>query len=434
MLVATAGLVAAIGLSSAVLRSPGARPAPVEVRAEGSRDPNAAPTGPVDGGAPSSTVPSSTSSPSASSTTATTTAAHPTSTTNLRPTTTTAPTTTTTGFACARTEPQFAFAVLLLSESVGWAAGGHPALQRSSDGGRTWTPACLQADAVTGSGSFFGVAFATDGRHGWATGGTSQRPLALRTIDGGEHWLASTLPTDLTGNLGGVSFPDTSHGWTVGSRLGTGPANAAGGYVLATADGGRTWATQPVPPDVARLNRVVFPDTRHGWAVGASDGRPALIATADGGATWAHQTLPPRVRTLRDVAFRDAQQGWAVGNLDGEPGQDPKGVVLATSDGGRTWTHQATTARDLWTLAVVDGDTVFAGGGYGLWSTRDDGATWSEQRFALPALDAITFVDATRGWVTHSMFSAVCRTDDGGRTWTASDIRPGRTPAVACTP
>ena len=66
-----------------------------------------------------------------------------------------------------------------------------------------------------------------------------------------------------------------------------------------------------------------------------------------------------------------------------------------------------------------------AGGGYGLFSTHDGGGTWAKQAFTLPALDAVSFSDATHGWVSHSMFSVVCRTDDGGRTWVGSDVRGG---------
>ncbi|HYT40354.1 MAG TPA: hypothetical protein VEN99_12620, partial [Acidimicrobiia bacterium] len=104
---------------------------------------------------------------------------------------------------------------------------------------------------------------------------------------------------------------------------------------------------------------------------------------------------------------------------------DP-GVVLTTTDGGATRTAQATTVGSLWSLQAVDAQTLFAGGGYGLFSSHDGGATWDKQRFTLPALDAISFTDATHGWVTHSQFSTVCRTDDGGRTWLGSDVRaPG---------
>jgi photosystem II stability/assembly factor-like uncharacterized protein len=380
--------------------------------------------------------PSSTSStapaPSSSSSTSTTAGAPGTvTTTRPRLTPTSAPTTTTTVPACAPAKPVYAFGLLRRPDGSGWAAGGNPALQRTT-AGEIWMPACLPTDAITGSGGLYGIAFAGDGRHGWTVGGSGGRPVALRTVDGGDHWLAGTLPAGIAGTLNDVEIPDGRHGWAVGLRSGNGPANAAGGVVLATTDGGTTWVTQAVPAEVGRLNRVSFADTTHGWAVGAmADGKPVLIATADGGATWTPQTLPDGIRELRDVAFVDPLQGWAVGALPIplplEPGQDDPGVVLTTSDGGATWARQATTAGSLWSLQAIDARTLYAGGGYGLFSSHDGGSTWDKQRFTLPALDAISFSDALHGWVTHSMFSTVCRTDDGGRTWTGSDVRaPGR--------
>lgn len=428
-----AGFAAALAVGGVVVvvaRSSAPGQAPVDVTASGRAEPGAADDAPPEPG-PARTVPTGDS-------TTTTTSSLSSSSTSARPTTTTTkprPTTTTTvAAACAPARPVYSLAILRRPDGNGWAGGANPALQRTDDGGRTWTPACLPAVAVTGSGYINGIAFAADGRSGWATGGVDDHPVAFRTIDGGDHWLASTLPAGLTGALGGVAFADDRHGWTVGSRMGNGPANAAGGYVLATADGGLTWAAQTVPAGVARLNRIVVADATHGWAVGAAgDGGPALIGTADGGATWSLQTLPSGIGVVRDVGFVDARRGWAVGLQALPPGQDPAGVVLTTGDGGATWAQQATMSGELWSLAVVDAGTLLAGGAHALWSSHDGGARWASQAFALPALDGISFTDADHGWVTHSMFSTVCRTDDGGRTWAASDVRPGGS-GSACLP
>jgi photosystem II stability/assembly factor-like uncharacterized protein len=67
---------------------------------------------------------------------------------------------------------------------------------------------------------------------------------------------------------------------------------------------------------------VAFTDATHGWVVGSSDG--TILATADGGATWSTQTSGTS-NQLNGVAFTDDTHGWAVG--DG-------GVILATSTGG----------------------------------------------------------------------------------------------------
>ena len=341
-----------------------------------------------------------------------------------RVTVTTLPATTTTRQSCAPAEPAYILGLIRRPDGNGWATGANPALVRSTDGGQTWTPACLPASAVPGPGGLLGIDFAADGRQGWVVGASGGRALALRTVDGGDRWLPGRLPDGIAGTLMDVDFADADHGWAVGALTGTGPANAAGAVVLASRDGGATWTVQSPPAGVGRLNRLSVVDASHAWAVGvASDGTPALATTSDG-VTWTAQALPAGIRALRDVGFLDVKRGWAVGELPKGPTDDqPPGVVLATVDGGATWTQQATTTGDLWSLAVVDGNTVFVGGNRALWSTGDGGVTWTKQAFALPALDAISFTDADHGWVAHSMFSTTCRTNDGGRTWLVSTLR-----------
>jgi photosystem II stability/assembly factor-like uncharacterized protein len=430
-LVAALGSAAFLTGATVFAVTDGNRPArrPVEVQAAGDLRPGD-PADPLpDLSSSSTTVPgSSSSSSTASSSSTTTTVKVP------KPTTSSAPSTTTTLAVpdCAPVAGTYALGILRQPDGNGWSAGGNPALRRTTDGGATWTPACVPSAAATGPGAFRGITFAADGIHGWVVGGTATEPVAVRTVDGGQHWLLSTLPPGITGTLNGVAFADVRHGWAVGHLTGTGPANAAGGVMLATGDGGATWTSQPLPADVGRLNRVAVVDADHAWAVGvALNGAPLIVATSDRGATWVRQTIPDGIaRDLRDIAFSDGRHGWAVGSsVTTPPPNDISGigVVLVTDDGGLTWTLQATTAGSLWSLDIVDRDTLFAGGGYSLFASHDGGATWAKQVFALPALDAISFTDAEHGWVTHSMYSVVCRTDDGGRTWVPSGLNPGMT-------
>ena len=72
---------------------------------------------------------------------------------------------------------------------------------------------------------------------------------------------------------------------------------------------------------------VSFADALHGWAVGMNG---VILATTDGGVTWTVQNWGAAA-WLYDVAFPDASRGWAVGS---------DGTIIATSDGGATWTAQ----------------------------------------------------------------------------------------------
>ena len=59
-------------------------------------------------------------------------------------------------------------------------------------------------------------------------------------------------------------------------------------------------------PQVDNLDAVAFPSTRDGWAAG----RGAIIATADGGATWTQQYTGQA--DIRSLDFTDDRHGWAV--------------------------------------------------------------------------------------------------------------------------
>ena len=70
-----------------------------------------------------------------------------------------------------------------------------------------------------------------------------------------------------------------------------------------------------------------FVDAERGWAVGHGG---TVLATSNGGRTWSVRDASATA-ALWGVDFVNAERGWAVG--DG-------GTVLATSDGGRSWTAQ----------------------------------------------------------------------------------------------
>ena len=125
----------------------------------------------------------------------------------------------------------------------------------------------------------------------------------------------------------------------------------------------------------------------------------------------------PRVRSLAAVAFPTASHGWAAG----------KGAIIATADGGRTWTQQYRGPADISVLEFSDDRDGWAVAAASLLRTTDGGATWD--RAGEPdgrTLTSVDFVSPTRGWgvaeqtgVTEppNMGEAVVRTTDGGMTW-----------------
>ncbi len=153
---------------------------------------------------------------------------------------------------------------------------------------------------------------------------------------------------------------------------------------------------------------VAFPDAAHGWAV---SGGGDILATTNGGATWTTQSSGTHA-FLWGVAFSDRAHGWAVGEA---------GVILATSDGGATWNAQSSgTSELLYDVAFSDATHGWAVGEAGtILATSDGGATWNAQRSRISTwLHGVAFSDRAHGWVVGEA-GVILATSDGGSTWNA---------------
>ena len=161
--------------------------------------------------------------------------------------------------------------------------------------------------------------------------------------------------------LTGVQFVSASTGWVVGSDR-----------ILHTADGGRHWDIQYRAGPAAQLTAVDFADASHGWVVGAS----ALLATTDGGAHWRPLAEPCQV--IRAVHFVSPAEGFAVagGSLPDLGAPSAGGVLLRTTDSGRTW-HRMTSPADVQTVCFSSPQRGWLGAGGSIYGTASGGRTWS---------------------------------------------------------
>ena len=78
------------------------------------------------------------------------------------------------------------------------------------------------------------------------------------------------------------------------------------------------WFAQVTPPGTGELRAVDFVDVSHGWAAGYAwndlgDDVGVILATVDGGDTWTAQSAGGAA-SLSGVCFVDAAHGWAVGS------------------------------------------------------------------------------------------------------------------------
>ena len=75
-------------------------------------------------------------------------------------------------------------------------------------------------------------------------------------------------------------------------------------------DDGRWWRhVEPAATENCRHASVAFADPLHGWAVGFAG---TIVATADGGVTWTVQRSGTTER-LHAATFSDSTHGWAAG-------------------------------------------------------------------------------------------------------------------------
>jgi photosystem II stability/assembly factor-like uncharacterized protein len=368
-------------------------------------------------------------------------------------------------------------AIDFITADVGWMrSGGH--LYQTSDSGRTWS----ERKALDGFKSFCASAPETllaaigdsvmqsrDGGKSWApvfkapgegdpnswqgtihcrgaaayvllTGGAamgSQAYVTFRSTDDGKSWapvLASHYPTVnveqwIDAYSGPFDLVNADTAFFLGSCapcLGFGTSSTT-----RTADGGRTWH-HDVIAFLRQVTALSFVDAQHGWILAEVPGGTAILATTDGGSTWSPQYPTDRRTPARAVAMVNDQVGFALGS------RGDAGALLRTPDGGRSWdvvTHLPMDAGQFsanvpaLTLSFSDEQHGWAANPGGtLRQTADGGAHW--QGVKLPSgmngVLTVSFATPLVGCVQTSADDQRLRffsTTDGGSNWQdASDV------------
>ncbi|MEX0780034.1 MAG: YCF48-related protein [Balneolales bacterium] len=281
-------------------------------------------------------------------------------------------------------------------ENTGWAAGGET-IKHTTDGGNTWEVQYSNAASYMESIHF------VDENTGWAVGerdnGSDDYALVLHTTDGGETWTEQENDTDdyYGSGLGGVHFISETIGWAVGYYD---TSYDSFGLILTTANGGETWETIEVNDD---LKKIIFADEMTGWILGEH----IVLNTTDGGNTWKDQ-LKEDDHYFEDIYLLDEQNAWVVSE---------EGAIFYTADGGETWIEQDTEFNDdylssdryyLYGVGFKDANTGWASGEIysdddDVWSplllsTTDGGETWSQQATENYVIDMF-FLNENTGWL-----------------------------------
>ena len=231
----------------------------------------------------------------------------------------------------------------------------------------------------------------------------------------------------------------------------------AAGRLFWTTTAGAQWKDiTPSTQSPEAITAVFFLDTARGWVLlrefGADQDAPQfdLASTTNAGSDWsiAPVKLPnfnPRATSLTGdgrIAFSDPLHGWM--NLDVMSSSAFQlGMLLMTSDGGRTWCGPLNSPGVEGAINPVTPDDIWLAGGPGeeLFVTHDAGYSWQQldlkaPKEIYPAIDATydvpTFSDAKHGLlpviysgVKAKSAAVLFKTADSGRTWQVERILAG---------
>ena len=331
-------------------------------------------------------------------------------------------------------------------------------IRLTEDGGKTWSERRpVPQTAIGMSGTQF-----VDANHGWASSYALQ-PMpepgvattstitvtVWRTSDGGLTWRSSSIPfgtLKASGTFqGSVHFRDSLHGEAfdiIGPAFDpatglAGPSTAAEWTCerFSTSDGGATWsAPRPMPC----LPEIRFADSLLGYAFDWS-GSPALHVTVDGGQTWTTGTMPPNARPNVGMLLVRRSGATLQALVDWRADGTGMSAILASDDGGRTWTLAGTPFSDVPTIdgygmglglpmALIDEHNLFTAtwsyddNAARLFESNDAGLTWKQVTYTglTGEIKDFDFLNASNGWAsTHTVntVASLWATTDGGATW-----------------
>jgi photosystem II stability/assembly factor-like uncharacterized protein len=324
------------------------------------------------------------------------------------------------------------------SDTMVLARGGELGLERSDDGGKTWTRLAARglpprggAQALlalpndawllnTGAGTYR----SSDGGTSWrllegplSSGGASELMLLpgsrsdvlaatgyglFASRDSGALWQATGagLPfnNQNVGLMADVRQPNRVYAIMKGDP---GHAGHMPPSLLSSQDGGQTW--QPLWPGLP-------PVEPSAWALGSRASAPALFLAAgpefwsslDGGLTWHTVSLDVNPRFLV-VAPSAPERLYMAGERQGKEGQT---VLLRSDDSGATWAEIALPAVSQAVgpagLAVdpTDAEHVWAAlAGPGVFESRDGGRSWQSRGLEGRTLLWLAHDGSESGWL-----------------------------------
>jgi photosystem II stability/assembly factor-like uncharacterized protein/pimeloyl-ACP methyl ester carboxylesterase len=277
---------------------------------------------------------------------------------------------------------------------------------------------------------------------GWYVNGYG---TIYHTTDGGENWEKQLEKKGTFFRC--IAFVDSLRGFagTVGTDYFPNVSDTIPLY--GTTDGGKTWNPVsykgPYVKGLCAIDIVKEPFINHGktdykvhlYAVGRVGSPANMMVSHDGGLTWTSNSLEKDCKMIFDIKMFDKNTGFVCAATS-EDVPKSNGLILKTTDGGKTWKKVYQSNRPFETTWKASFPTKEIGyvtiQSYNpdpnvklqrIAKTIDGGENWNEINLVEDAGArefGIGFIDENHGFV--GTMNIGYETNDGGLTWTPTNI------------
>ncbi|MBN8569611.1 MAG: T9SS type A sorting domain-containing protein [Ignavibacteria bacterium] len=236
-----------------------------------------------------------------------------------------------------------------------------------------------------------------DNLTGWACGGNG---TLIKTTNAGATW--SVINAGTSQFLTAIYFLDANTGWV----------GAEDSYIRKTTDGGISWNAVPV-------------QVQSGWwsayftFVNAQTGYVSCITkiskTTNGGLSWnvINSSTSPNFNAMQ---FFNETTGYVMSD----------GSLFKSVNGGVNWTPILTNTNINEYLFFLNEQTGWIIGANNVRKTTNGCDTWTNKTIPIQHPYTIKFYNENIGWCAgdNNGNGVICRTLDGGETWTVQKIEP----------
>ncbi|MEO7307565.1 MAG: YCF48-related protein [Ferruginibacter sp.] len=252
----------------------------------------------------------------------------------------------------------------------------------------------------------------------------------VKTTDGGENW--SLLEQANNIYYRSVEFMNTQKGFVGGFTFNP---NVTTNILKRTTDGGATWTDLSAlldPRAKTGICGLAVADSNTIYGCGNwYDDSAYIVRSSNGGNTWSFIDMSAYASSIIDMHFINKAAGFVTGK---GPLPLETGIILYTTDGGRSWTNvfEGTTPNEYcWKIQRLSSSLYFASlEDFGnvppkILTSTNGGMSWTVQQVAATPynIEGIGFIDAQKGW-TGGAANFSYESNDGGITWDTIHVCP----------